>query len=156
MATKRLMKELSAAEKEIGTSEVYADIVQLEPTEDLFHWNARLRGPVGSPFEKGQWDLSIKIPQNYPLAPPSMRFKNRICHPNVNFQTGEICLDILQSQWTPAWTLLSTLMAVLLLLQDPEPNSPLNIDISNLLKNGDKKGYEGLIRYYTQKFAVKS
>jgi hypothetical protein len=25
-----------------------------------------------------------------------------------------------------------------------------------LLKNGDKKGYEGLIRYYTQKFAVKS
>lgn len=154
MSTRRLMQELNSIQKEISDGE-YDRIVSLEPTDDLYQWRAKLKGPVGSPFEKGQWELSIKIPTNYPLSPPTMTFKNKICHPNVNFQTGEICLDILQNQWTPAWTLLNTLVAVLLLLQDPEPNSPLNIDISNLLKNGDKKGYDGLIRYYTHKYAVK-
>ena len=31
--------------------------------------------------------------------------KLQVFHPNVNFKTGEICLDILKREWTPAWSL---------------------------------------------------
>jgi len=40
-------------------------------------------------------------------------------------QTGEICLDILKSAWSPAWTLQSVCRAVVSLLAQSEPDSPL-------------------------------
>lgn len=43
-------------------------------------------------------------------------------------QTGEICLDILKTAWSPAWTLASVCQAVLALMSAPAPDSPLNCD----------------------------
>ncbi|KAA8901556.1 hypothetical protein TRICI_006059 [Trichomonascus ciferrii] len=67
--------------------------------------------------------------------------------------TGEVCLDVLKSQWTPAWTLSSALTAVQAMLSDPEPDSPLNIDAANLVRCGDQSAYDGIIRYYTVVYA---
>jgi hypothetical protein len=46
----------------------------------------------------------------------------------VILQTGEICLDILKTAWSPAWTLQSVCRAVIALLAHPEADSPLNCD----------------------------
>jgi len=43
-------------------------------------------------------------------------------------KTGEICLDVLRNQWSPAWTISTACTAVRALLESPEPDSPLNID----------------------------
>ena len=43
-------------------------------------------------------------------------------------QTGEICLDILKTAWSPAWTLHSVCQAVMALMSDPAADSPLNCD----------------------------
>jgi ubiquitin-protein ligase len=39
-----------------------------------------------------------------------------------------VCLDILKTAWTPAWTLQSVCRAIIALLSNPEADSPLNCD----------------------------
>lgn len=40
----------------------------------------------------------------------------QIFHPNVHFRTGDICLDILKKEWSPAWGLQAACRAVLALV----------------------------------------
>lgn len=35
-----------------------------------------------------------------------------------------------------------------------EPDSPLNIDLARLLREGDLVGAEGLVRFYTRLYAM--
>ncbi|KAI6813034.1 hypothetical protein KC340_g16696 [Hortaea werneckii] len=153
MAAKRLIKELEKFRKEPSTA-----VSSLEPCsdEDLFNLTARLRGPRGTAYEGGEWTLSIAVPPTtYPNSPPTITFTTPICHPNVNFQTGEICLDLLKTAWTPAYGLVSTLEAVQQLLSaGGEPDSPLNLDIAKLLREGDLVGAESLVRLYTRMYAM--
>ena len=129
-------------------------VLHLGPSsdEDLFHWEAVLKGPRDqtSPYCGGLWLLSIEIPSNYPLAPPKIRFNTPICHPNVHFQTGEICLTLLTTEhWAPSYTLSSTMSALQMLLTEPGLDSPLNVDIANLYREDDAVGWESLVRYWT-------
>jgi peroxin-4 len=104
----------------------------------------------------GYWDLSLTLPPNYPNSPPSVHFITPCCHPNVNFKTGEICLDLLKTSWTPAYTIVSTLEAVQQLMSaGGEPDSPLNLDIARLMREGDLVGAEGLVRFYTGLYAIR-
>jgi peroxin-4 len=98
----------------------------------------------------GRWLLDIHIPPTYPLSPPSIRFVTPICHPNVDFKTGEICLDTLKTSWTPVYTISATMTAIHQLLTSAEPDSPLNVDVAQLFRVGDDVGARSLIRFYTE------
>ncbi|KAI9502198.1 E2 ubiquitin-protein ligase peroxin 4 [Coemansia spiralis] len=150
--TKRLLKELQNIQREPP----HDDIITLGPTSDenILQWRAVLRGPSDTPYYGGAFELRISISDQYPIQPPTLTFVTPVCHPNVNFGTGEICLDILKSRWSPAWTLASTCLAVHLLLSDPEPSSPLNCDAANLLRCGDTVGYNSLVSFYTRMYAL--
>ncbi|ODH47119.1 hypothetical protein GX48_06773 [Paracoccidioides brasiliensis] len=145
--TKRLIRELSDYQKSPNEA-----LLHLGPINDidLLRWEAVLKGVNGTPYESGLWRLNITIPLTYPLHPPTITFTTRICHPNVSFTTGEICLTLLTTEhWSPAYTLSSTLSAIQQLLTDPRPESPLNVDVAVLMKSGDRVGWEGLVRYWT-------
>lgn len=47
------------------------------------------------------------------------------------------------------YTLSSTLTAIHQLLTDPQPDSPLNVDVAALLRDGDMAAWESLVRYWT-------
>ncbi|CAG8713458.1 25012_t:CDS:2 [Dentiscutata erythropus] len=123
--SRRLLKELKDYQKERNQ-----DLIELSPIQEdnILVWKAVLRGEADTPYEGGQWTLRIEIPKNYPIQPPKIKFLTKICHPNISFKTGEICLDILKAAWSPAWTLQSACTAIRLLLSNPEPTSPLNCD----------------------------
>ncbi|CCC70148.1 hypothetical protein NCAS_0E00780 [Naumovozyma castellii] len=127
-------------------------ITYLHPisTSDLTHWQAQIKGPQGTPYANHEFQLQIECPPTYPIEPPIIHFQPlSMPHCNVNFQTGAICLDILEKQhWTPAWNLMTTMKAIWILLKDPVPDSPLNVDIANILRVNDQSAYNGLLNYY--------
>ncbi|KAK7203690.1 ubiquitin-conjugating enzyme/RWD-like protein [Myxozyma melibiosi] len=152
-STRRLLKEFRAAQKSSSDSE--EELVRIRPVSenDLLHWVGYIRGSKGTLYEGGRWNIDIQVPKTYPLHPPEIKFITPICHPNVNWKDGLVCLDILKGQWTAAWTLQSACMAILVLLSDPEPNSPLNVDIANLVRSGDEEAAASLVHYFTAKYA---
>ncbi|KAF1999950.1 UBC-like protein [Amniculicola lignicola CBS 123094] len=145
--TKRLLHELQKYQSDPNDA-----LLELGPVNDdeLLEWRAVMQGVPGTAYEGGLWALTIHIPPTYPLAPPTIRFVTPICHPNVDFRTGEICLDLLKDAWTPAYTITSTLTAVHQLLTSAEPDSPLNVDVAVLMREGDYVGAESLMRFYTR------
>eukprot|EP00954_Amorphochlora_amoebiformis_P015395 1206999-Amorphochlora_amoeboformis.AAC.1 len=103
------------------------DSIVLMPSREgnLFDWKAFVKGPPDSPYEGGVFELRlqvsiskyvfsavvtscsiVQVPQQYPLKPPRVHFKTKVCHPNVLFKDA----------WTPVWTLETTCRAIVTLL----------------------------------------
>ena len=114
---------------------------------NYFRWNAIITGPTGTPFEGGIWTLDIDFPPNYPFKSPHITFITPIYHPNIS-KKGEICLDILKDQWSPALTISKVLLSICSLLTDPNPMDPLRPMVAKLyLEN--KIQYEINVRQHT-------
>jgi len=77
----------------------------------------------------------------------------KVFHPNVHFKTGDVCLDILKKEWSPAWGLQAACRAVVALLSDPDADSPLNCDAGNMIRGGDMLAYNSTARMYTEESA---
>lgn len=104
----------------------------ISPNE-LDKWIAVITGPPGSVYEDGIFELLIVFPPFYPFSPPKVTFKTRIFHCNI-FEKN-ICLDILKDQWSPALTIDKILLSIVSLLQDPNPDDPLNKEAADLYRN---------------------
>ena len=55
----------------------------------------------GTPFEGGVFKINLSISKDYPLSPPKGHFVTKVFHPNVNEDSGEICVNTLKKDWTP-------------------------------------------------------
>jgi ubiquitin-conjugating enzyme E2 D/E len=120
--------------------------------DNIFTWSAKINGPKDSPYEGGIFVLAIDFPKEYPFKPPKINFITKIYHPNIN-SGGSICLDILNSQWSPALTISKTLLSICSLLTDPNPDDPLVSSIAQLYKNNINK-YNEEAKLWTSKYAM--
>lgn len=145
---KRIAKELEECRQDTqsGVS------LTLNNENDLTHLTGVFKGPPGTPYEGGNFQVAIDIPQEYPFKPPQMKFITKIYHPNISSVTGAICLDILKDAWTPILTLKSSLISLQSLLQSPEPNNPQDAEVAkHYLSN--KAGFEETAAYWTKIYA---
>ena len=142
-ATKRIKKELMDLSKDPPSTCSAGPL-----GDDLFHWQSTIMGPKESPYEGGIFFLNIHFPTDYPFKPPKVQFTTKIYHCNVN-NNGSICLDILQSQWSPALTISKVLLSVCSLLTDPNPDDPLVPEIARLYKT-DRQKHDATAKEWTR------
>jgi len=147
MAIRRLQKELIEIKKDTPAN-CSAGLIT---PDDLFTWQATIIGPTETPYEGGMFNLRIFFPPDYPFKPPKITFQTRIYHPNIN-SNGEICLDILKTQWSPALSLTKILLSLCSLLSDPNPNDPLVPEIAKIYKT-DIEEFNRIAREYTINYA---
>lgn len=104
--------------------------------DDLFHWVATVCGVAGTPYEGLEYKLAMKFPPSYPYAAPTVTFLTACFHPNVDVH-GAICLDILKEKWSPVYSASAVLISIQNLLDNPNNQSPLNLQAARLWGRGE-------------------
>jgi len=106
--------------------------------EDIMKWNAVIFGPDDTPWEGGTFKLTLTFSEDYPNKPPQVKFITKMFHPNI-YANGQICLDILQNQWSPIYDIAAILTSIQSLLTDPNPNSPANVEAAKLYQENRRE-----------------
>jgi len=113
-----------------------------------------LKGPKDSLYEGGTWKIRVEIPIEYPFKSPSVGFINTIYHPNIDEKSGTICLDVLNQEWAPVYSLLNIYETFLpQLLMYPNADDPLNIQAANMMIN-DLDKFKVIVGTYIENFSL--
>nr|XP_051186732.1 ubiquitin-conjugating enzyme E2 36-like isoform X2 [Lolium perenne] len=89
----------------------------------------------------GVFKLELFLPEEYPMAPPKVRFLTKIYHPNID-KLGRICLDILKDKWSPALQIRTVLLSIQALLSAPNPDDPLADNVAKHWKANETEAVE--------------
>ncbi len=148
--TSRLQKEMQRLQTEVtaaGGSEKFLEKERwlLESTETVDNFTGFLLGPIDTPYENQRYQLLVSVENvNYPHLPPKVVFSKIIpFHANV-FANGGICIDILKtdlenSKWTPVMKLKDVLASLVSMLNDPNTESPANVDAAKAYDQDQEK-----------------
>ena len=122
--------------------------VGLIDDNDFYKWSVVFTGPEDTIFEGGYFKAILTFPQDFPQNPPEMKFITEMWHPNI-YKDGKVCISILHSpgvdqfneqekadeRWRPSLGVEQIIVSVISMLNDPNCDSPANIDASIMFKN---------------------
>ena len=105
--------------------------------DNIFSWVGTIEGAKGTAYENLKYSLTLSFANEYPFKAPVVKFSTPCFHPNVD-QFGNICLDILKEQWSPAYNVRTILLSIQSLLGEPNNDSPLNTHAAGLWSNQEE------------------
>lgn len=151
MWAKRVQKEIKDLVE--NPQELSKEGITLFPSEsNIQNFHGSIIGPVGTPYAGLKYELEIKIGIDYPMKAPIVRFVGpKIYHPNVNTY-GDICLDILKTEWAPTLSLAKMMLSICSLLNEPNPSSPLNATAASDWLYNKSKYQEEVHRLWRESF----
>ena len=141
---KRILEDIKNIHKIAPNVEVYDNII-------FFN----IKGPKDSLYENGVWKIRVELPKEYPYKSPSVGFITKIYHPNIDYNSGSICLNVLNNTWTPIYNIChiyETFLPQLLLY--PNPEDPLNIKAANVYLSDINK-YKTIVKKHIDEFCIK-
>ena len=152
MASKGI-KKLTRELKNLQEKPIQGIIAKPINDNDITKWKGRVEGAKGTPFEGGYFHFKINIPENYPFEPPEVKMITKVYHPNINPQSGNICVNILKKGvWVPTNNIQSVLLSLQGLLTKPNPDSPLEGETNRVyLEDIDK--YNETVREWVKLYA---
>lgn len=147
--------------KKIHSEPVEGFRVSLPEDSDLSTWDVSIFGPPDTLYEGGYFKAKMKFPNDYPYSPPKFCFLTKMWHPNI-YENGQVCISILHpptddpssgelpsERWNPTQNVRTILLSIISLLNEPNINSPANVDASISFRNwkeGKDKDYETRVR----------
>ena len=151
MALARIQRELLDLQKN-PSSQFSAGPVN----DNFFQWRAILFGPPGTPYENGNFHLSISFPYDYPFHSPKLRFITKIYHRCISM-SGFVCNHCTPCYlipWSPAMTVSKVLEAYFSLLCDPTLLCHEGgMDEKDEQFKNDRVAYDVTAREWTQRYA---
>ncbi len=121
--------------------------VGLKDDSNMFLWDFTMVGPQDTPYEGGIFQGIIKFPKEFPNQPPIVQFTSKIIHPNIHLD-GKVCISILHApgndkfgyeksseRWRPIHTIRSIFLSIMLMIGDPNLESPANVDAGVLYRD---------------------
>jgi len=127
------------------------------PNGYVWKWVVEIYGFKDTIYEGYTLTAEILFPPDYPLSPPRVYFTTKMYHPNI-YEDGKVCISILHTmqtdphtneleieQWTPVLCVRTILLSIMLLLNEPNTDSPANIEASKHYRESPKE-YEEYVR----------
>ncbi len=117
LCIKRIVKDVSDLEKNnLESHNIFFHTVD----DDIYKLKVLIIGTNDTPYQNGFYFFDITIPEDYPFAPPKVKFctcnnKTRF-NPNL-YVDGKVCLSLINTWSGPKWTSCNSLTSVLLSLQ---------------------------------------
>ncbi|KAI8880848.1 hypothetical protein K501DRAFT_224038 [Backusella circina FSU 941] len=123
--------------------------------DNMQEFFVRFHGPTDTPFAGGIWKVHVELPDQYPYKSPSIGFMNKIFHPNIDENSGSVCLDVINQTWSPMFDMVNIFEVFLpQLLRYPNPTDPLNGEAAALLMREPSK-YEIRVKDYVSSYATR-
>ncbi|KAL1130222.1 hypothetical protein AAG570_013160 [Ranatra chinensis] len=131
----------------------------LDPS--LLHDFLLIVSPDEGFWQGGNFTFHIYITEEYNIAPPIVKCKTKLWHPNIS-EDGDVCLSLLRQNsidglgWAPTRRLkdviwgLNSLFTDLLNFEDP-----LNISAAELYVK-DREAFSNKVREYMLQYAIRS
>lgn len=134
---KRIQKEYARVVADTEDMGAYRNVEMDEA--NVLKWKC-LMLPSAAPYNKGAFRLAVDFPETYPFKPPKVTFLTKIYHPNVDAESGNICIAALKdSDWRPTTQMVDVLTALANLIDEPNPSDPVNNDAAEMYINDNKK-----------------
>ena len=142
---KRLLKELADLTKSPCPGWTVSTV-----DDDIYHWTGTVAGPAGTPYEGGSFKVDLKLPVEYPMKAPEVKFLTKIYHPNFD-KEGRCCLQLLKD-WAPSVTMSKVLLQISDLMAKPNAASAVEGDIGLQFMN-ERAKFDEEARKWTRQYA---
>ncbi|CAL6015723.1 Ubiquitin-conjugating_enzyme E2 [Hexamita inflata] len=107
-------------------------IFNLKQKDTYIEFNTYFFGPLDfpSPFQGQAIEILLTLTNKFPNSSPSIGVaSSTIWHPNIDFHSGSVCVDQLNSNWNSKIDLITIIEDILpSLFVSPNPADPLNHD----------------------------